>query len=305
MKRNILSASLLTAGVFVLLSLVPACKKDDTSSKPNTQKDTAYILTSIHRNDIFLDSLVYDTATLLLQKILSPDAGTGTYSRMEFTYNKDKKVTLVTSYNSTGDVIGSDSVAYNKVGFTVYHSYLQMPATDSTPYTINTDGQASLTGSKDTVQNNGLNQMVYQAITLSAKNTTQSDIETYYSDGFNATSSSKKALLTYNTDSYPNPFYALYRNYAPLTDYWLPQLDYAFDAVNNPASVSYTEAFNSTDGTTDNSSSQTGFTYVYDSISHYPLQQSYKITESDGNGGTHDQQYTIYFNYKSVVTTKK
>ncbi len=144
--------------------------------------------------------------------------------------------------------------------------------------------------------------MMYQALTYTGKNTTISDLETYYGDPLNFwTKSMKKLTVTYNNDTHPNPFYAITVNYPPIIDYWSGQPDYALPAANNPASALLHTEYHDTDVTDDQAADdQTDFLYAYDSISHYPLQQSYTVNEGD-----HVQSYTLYFNYKTVITTKK
>ncbi|HEY0272832.1 MAG TPA: hypothetical protein VGC22_06575, partial [Chitinophaga sp.] len=268
------TAILLATGV----TMLAACKKEDgnNSGKPAAgAKDTAYVVTSIHRNGVILDSLVYDTNTLLLKTIISPTAdGTSIFSRLEFTYNKDNKVQRIAHYNAEGQQYQTDSLSWNSNGFAVFTSLQGTPYADSTQYALNTDGQATQVGSKDTLvsQLDGEHTMVYSTVQLAAQNTATVENFTYYGTPQQSyTTSYHKTVLTYDTGL--NPFFHLYRNCPFLVDYWQPQLDYAFDAMNNPATATYTEqSYASATDVHASSNDHTDFTYVYDSISHYPLQ---------------------------------
>ncbi|PUZ30315.1 hypothetical protein GA0116948_101332 [Chitinophaga costaii] len=296
-------ALLLLSGILTII----ACKKENghTGKATTGTKDTAFLLTSIHRNGITLDSLVYDTTTLLLKTIVSPTIdGTGIYSILEFSYNNNNQVQRIDHYNADGQEYQTDSLSWNKEGFAVFTSTPGAAFTDSTQYTLNTDGQATSVGNKDTLmyQLNGENTVAYSIAQLTGGNTTTFEHFTYYGIPDNYTTSHHKTVLTYDTGL--NPFYNLYRNCPFLVDYWQPQLDYAFDAMNNPATATYIEQdYTSIYDTQNEVTDNTTFTYVYDSISHYPLQQSYSVSVNNQNG-PHKEQYVIDFNYTTIVKQK-
>lgn len=285
--------------------LINACKKEDNGKGGNTRQDTAYVLTSIHRNGVVMDSLVYDQNTLLLKTIISPTAdGKSIYSRLEFIYNKDNKVQRIAHYNGDGQLYLADSLSWNSAGFAVYTAAPGVAFSDSTQYTLDTEGQPTQIGSKDTVTSQlyEAQMLNYSLLQLNNGNTVRVQTNSYQGNGSGYTTSSLETVLTYDTGL--NPFYRLYRNCPLLVDYWQPQLDYAFDAQNNPATAAVTQdTYNAATDTRNSVIDNTDFTYVYDSISHYPLEQQYALKVTNENG-PHTEQYVIQFNYITIVQHK-
>lgn len=301
MKTTLRAIAPLLAG----FTLISACKKEDAAKGGISRQDTSYVLTSIRRNEVIMDSLVYDPGTLLLKTIISPAAdGKSIYSKLEFIYNKDNKVQRIVHYNGEGQLYLTDSLSWNSTGFAVYTAAPDVLFSDSTQYTLDTEGQPTQIGTKDTVTSQlyDARMLNYSLLQLNNGNTVRVQTNSYQSNATGYSTSSQEIAMTYDTGL--NPFYRLYRNCPMLVDYWQPQLDYAFDAQYNPATATVTQnTFNTATNTRSSVSDNTSFTYVYDSTSHYPLEQQYALKVTNENG-PHTEQYVIKFNYTTIVQHK-
>ena len=297
MRKNFSSAGIILSGMFLFFGAMTACKKDTETPPPQLQSDTVYVLTSIRKNNVLLDSMVYDTIKQRLQSIITPTDTPGLSFSMSFVYNSDNKVIAVQHYNTQFVETIRDSVSYHNNGLAVTPIYGPGSYGDSTVYQLNADGQIVLIGSKDTVTADGSESLYYRELTLAAQNTLQNKEISYSSSVYGTSTYSYVSSPSY--DTHPSPYYLLYRNYPALFSFWIAKLDFPLDGVNNPVTGNFTKNYNTMPTIQNNSA----ITYVYDSISHYPLQQSYTV-QSYYYDEIRSSSYTINFGYLRYIVKK-
>lgn len=268
------------------LALCFGCKKDQAPDTKPAGTDSAYLMTSLRVDGKLVDTLVYNNAGLLQRLTVAPDSNYF-YNRYDFYYTDagveykalvyDKNGTLYatafTSFSAPDSLHLRLNSATSNTGLIQYHG---VPASSKPVFT----------GSADTTFYPADHQAEYSysRYTYAANNIASLVSDFYqYTDRDGGSQYHVEEALTY--DNHPNPAYTLWIS-NPSLQVLRNSTNFDGYSENNKATlqykwyskVFYTSLPQSTSGGTTN----TVFTYQYDSRSGMPLQQLATVTDSLG-----------------------
>lgn len=284
--------------VLLLLFFGYACQKEQ-SPKPATipENDSVYLLSSLRLNDALLDTLIYND-TGRLQSLIIPQDSDYVFNRRDFYYNPDGSEDKIMLYDKNGALYRNAFIFYmpgdsmrvevtNTAGNSKMISYGRAHV-----------GQPAHDGSPDTTwAATGDVYYWYASYSYSGPNLTHEASDTYqYLSGLGYEQHHEVHSYTY--DNHSNPFYIIFhRN--PSVTLMNPTMRFDGRSANNKATERlqafyYSNYSNVEQGTT--ISSQTQYTYQYDTQTGLPLQCNMLTTDSTGNtsAGTFTYHYRAF-----------